>query len=73
MSRRVKTLPEQYKPRLTKFMSFKDARNYDNDHQFSTEELASVTPQQIVITSIINEMRKHRRNGGHPSLHDTRI
>jgi hypothetical protein len=48
MSRRVKTLPEQYKPRLTQFMSFKDARNYDNDHQFSTEELASVTPQQIV-------------------------
>ena len=48
MIRKEKSLPEQYRPSLIKFMSFKDGRYYAKDHDFSTEELASITPQQIV-------------------------
>ena len=46
--RHEKTLPEQYKPYLVQFMSFRDGRNYQKDDIFSNEELASITPQQLV-------------------------
>ena len=47
-TRKENYLFEQYRPSLIKFMSFKDGRNYPKDHEFSTEELSSITPQQIV-------------------------
>ena len=37
--RHEKTLPEQYKPYLVQFMSFRDGRNYQKDEIFSNEEL----------------------------------
>ena len=46
--RHEKTVPEQYKPYLVQFMSFRDGRNYQKDDIFSNEELASITPQQLV-------------------------
>ena len=39
--RHERTLPEQYKPYLVQFMSFRDGRNYQKDDIFSNEELAS--------------------------------
>ena len=43
------------------------------DASDACNKLYDVYGHRSSITSIINEMRKHRRNGGHPSLHDTRI
>ena len=48
MPRREKTLTEQYKPCLIRFMRFRDGVQYDKDQQFSTETLGNVTPAEIV-------------------------
>ena len=42
------SLPEKYKPYRVRFMSFKDGREYDVNHEFSNIELDSITPQQLV-------------------------
>ena len=42
-----RTLDEQYRPSLVKFMSFKDGVNYPKGQQFTRNELAAITPEQL--------------------------
>ena len=43
------------------------------DAQDACNKLYDVYGHQLSVTAIINQMRKDRRNGGHPSLHNTII
>ena len=44
----VKSLREQYKPSLIAMMNFKDGNRYNDSHEFTTEELVKVNPNDIV-------------------------
>ena len=46
--KKVKSLREQYKPSLIAMMSFKYGNWYNDSHEFTTEELAKVNPNDIV-------------------------
>ena len=43
-----KTLRDQYKPYLIAFMRFRDGVAYEKNHEFSEQELGTITPIQIV-------------------------
>ena len=41
-------LAKRYKPTLMAFMSHKDGQNYDKEHEFTQQELAAITPMDLL-------------------------
>ena len=41
-------LAKRYKPTLVAFMSHKDGQNYDKEHKFTQQELAAITPMDLL-------------------------
>jgi hypothetical protein len=48
MPRTRKSLNDQYHPTLRKFMGWRDNAVYDKDQQFTAEQIASITPEELV-------------------------
>ena len=41
-------LAKRYKPTLVAFVSHKDGQNYDKEHKFTQQELAAITPMDLL-------------------------